>query len=120
MTTDKLFISKSINALLGILFDTVENFDKRYKFTIGERLIDETLELNRRVIIANSEDNEIEKVKRIKDIRLALETIKLLLSVCEVKQIIKNGKFGEIALLIVEIGKQATAWKKYYTAKLKE
>lgn len=102
-------VYKSSYDLLIEIFQFVKNFNKEYKYTVGEKLKNETLEMIMNIYRANS---RAEKRGLIQSSRENIEVIRLLLRLTkDLKQIDLN-KFVNINKKIEEVSKQLAGWQK--------
>lgn len=108
-TYDNLPVYKASYNLLVEIFQFSKNFNKEYKYTVGEKLKNETLEMIMNIYRANSR-----KYKKylLQTARENIEVIRLLLRlVKDLKQINLN-KFVAINEKIENVSKQLTGWQK--------
>lgn len=112
MLTETLPIYRDTFDLAKIILDYVEKFPKVYKFTIGERLIDASLDLFEYLQLANKAVDDKAKRKRyLENFLIKYETLKVLVRLCNDKKILSIKQFSSLAEKLNSIGKQATAWK---------
>jgi len=105
----ELPIYKSCYDLLIMIFRLVKNFQKEYKYTIGERLKNEAIEMVIQVFRANiSRDKHTHLIKA----RESVEMVRLLIRVLYDLKQIDVKKLAEINLKIEEISKQFVGWQK--------
>src|ERR1022692_4236930 len=84
-TYDNLPVYKASYDLLVEIFQFVKNFNKEYKYTVGEKLKNETIEMITNIYRANS---RIEKKALLQTARENTEVIRLLLRLIkDLKQI---------------------------------
>lgn len=106
---DNLPVYKASYDLLVEIFQFSKNFNKEYKYTVGEKLKNETLEMIMNIYRANSHEY---KKDLLQTARENIEVIKLLLRlVKDLKQINLN-KFVEINEKIENVSKQLAGWQK--------
>jgi len=95
--------------LLVEIFQFVKNFNKEYKYTVGEKLKNETLEMIMNIFRANSRQQKNEVLQTARE---NVEVIRVLLRlVKDLKQIDLN-KFVIINKKIEEVSKQLAGWQK--------
>lgn len=106
---DSLPVFKASYDLLVNIFRFSSNFAREYKYTVGEKLKNETLQLIVLVYRANSSRS---KVEIIQEAREQVELIRVLIRLMhELKQInIKS--FVNINKQIESVSKQLTGWQK--------
>lgn len=112
MLTETLPIYRDTFDLAKIVLDYVEKFPKVYKFTIGEQLIDNSLDLFEYLQLANKAvDDKIKRKRYLDNFLIKYETVKVLVRLCNEKKILSIKQFSSLAEKLNNIGKQATAWK---------
>jgi len=95
--------------LLAEIFQFVKNFNKEYKYTVGEKLKNETLEMITNIYRANS---RAEKRELLQSARENIEVIRLLLRLTKDLKQIDLKKFIIINEKIEEVSKQLAGWQK--------
>jgi len=98
--------------LLIEIYKRTKTFSREYKYTVGERLKEESLALLINVYKANKSKKE----NRLENIDLArknVEIIRLLLRVTKDLKIIGVKGYAFLNIKIEELSKQLTAWQKY-------
>jgi len=100
----------SYDFLLSI-FVLTKNFNRDFKYTIGENLKKETLEMIANIYRANSIFN---KSDYIKSARENLEIIRLYLRLIKDLKQINTEKFIDLNQKIESVSKQLSAWQKVY------
>lgn len=104
-------VYKASYDLLICIFEFCKHFSKEYKYTIGEKLKHETLELILLIYRANSAES---KSDMIQNARERTEVIRLLIRLTKDLRQINLNKFVEINEKIENVSKQLTGWKKKY------
>lgn len=105
-------IYKKTYDLLLVLLDLSSNLSKTYKYTLGERVQLEAIEVIVNIYKANA---SIEKLQFISKSREHIEIIRLMIRILhDTKQISLKCMVG-INKIIEEISKQLVGWQKYYT-----
>jgi hypothetical protein len=99
------------NLLLQIFHRTVV-FTREYKYTIGEKLKNESTELLINIYKANKSKKE-NRVQFIELARQNLEVIRLLLRVSKDLKIIGIKGFVALNIEVEELSKQLVSWQKY-------
>ena len=103
-----LQIYKDTFELVDKLVTWTENFPRRHKFTLGEKLIKVALELFEYIQLTNM---SIENRQRhMMGFRIKLELLKTLLRLCFNRRLFDERKAADICRLTTNIGRQATAW----------
>jgi hypothetical protein len=107
-TYNNLPVYKVSYELLVELFRYTKNFSREYKYTIGESIKKEVLEMIRNIYRANSI-----QMKRgvIQSARENVETIRLFLRLLKDLQQINIAKFVFLNEKIEDVSKQLTAWQ---------
>ncbi len=111
MQYDHLPIYKASYDLLITIFEFTKHFNKEYKYTIGEKLKNETLDMIVKIYRANSVEK---KDVIIQNAREHLEVIRLLLRLAKDLRQITLNKFVDINEKIEIVSKQLTGWQKKY------
>ena len=98
--------------LLGITLSVVHDFPREYKFTIGSKLQEISVNLMQEIAAAYINRDKAETIKHLTEFQAEFETMKTLMRIAGEKEWIKGrGKFANIIELMDEIGKQSSAWK---------
>ncbi|OIO53022.1 hypothetical protein AUJ46_06395 [Candidatus Peregrinibacteria bacterium CG1_02_54_53] len=108
-TYDHLPVYKTSYDLLVELFRFVKNFSREYKFTLGESIKNEAIEMIRNIYRANSSRA---KGALIQAARENAETIRLYIRLCKDLRQIDLEKFVRLNGLIESVSKQLTAWQR--------
>ena len=101
-------VYKSYDLLLEIFLFT-KNFTKEYKYTVGESLKKETIDLLTLIFRANS---RTDKKAVSQEARESVEVIRLLIRLMKDLKQIDLKKFVTINQKIEEVSKQLTGWQK--------
>lgn len=98
--------------LLIAIYGRTKLFTREHKYTLGEKLKNETLELLISIYKANKSNKET-RLQFIEDARQNIEVVRLLLRVTKDLKII--GIKGHVALnmQVEELSKQLSSWHKY-------
>jgi hypothetical protein len=110
-TYNHLPVYKVSYDLLVELFRFVKDFSREYKFSLGESIKKETIEMITNIYRANSSRN---KGPLIESAREHVETIRLYLRLTHDLKQISLSKFVRLNEKIESISKQLTAWQKSY------
>ena len=98
--------------LLDITLSVVHDFPREYKFTIGSKLQEISVNLMQEIAAAYINRDKSETIKHLTEFQAEFETMKTLMRIAGEKEWIKGrGKFANIIELMDEIGKQSSAWK---------
>jgi len=94
--------------LLGI-FKFTKDFSKEYKYTVGESLKKETIELLPLIYRANT---KYKKTDILQIAREQIEVIRLLIRVMKDMHQINMKKFVQINQIVENVSKQLSGWQK--------
>jgi hypothetical protein len=104
----ELPIYKDTYQLLLALFRITRNFSREYKYTIGQDLKRDSMEMVRCIFRANSTHDKAVHLQQLYD---TLEIVKLQVRICMDMKLISIQQQSELSLLIVGIGRQLMGWK---------
>ena len=90
------------------IFECTKDFSKEYKYTLGQDMKRDALQLVRSIYRANKTTNKKEHLETYMD---DFELLKLEVRLCVDMKIITIKKQAEISLLMDGIGKQITGWR---------
>ena len=94
--------------LLEKIIELAKDMPRMLRYTVGERMVDQNLEILAQVYRANlAQDKE----NAIVELLVAQRTLQMLLRVVYRQKVISSGRYAEMLKLLDSIGKQATAWK---------
>lgn len=102
-------VYKSCYDLLLGLFLFTKEFSKEYKYTVGETLKKETIDLLTLIFRANSRND---KHAVLQQARESIEVIRLLIRLMKDLKQINMKRFVSINQKIEEVSKQLTGWQK--------
>ncbi len=108
-TYDNLPVYKVSYDLLLELFHVVNNFSRDYRFTIGEQIKKEVLEMIMCVYRANK--NFAGRKDRISEAREKVETIRVLLRLTQDLKQVNFKKFISLNEKIESVSKQLVLWE---------
>jgi hypothetical protein len=108
-TYNHLQVYKTSYDLFLEIFKLTKNFSREYKFTIGQRLKDETLDLMTNIYRANVKQR---KNRTIQKARENIEVIRLLIRALKDLQEIGLKKFVRINVYIESVSRQLTGWQR--------
>jgi len=90
----------------------VKNINRDYKFSVGDFLKREVMELLKKVCKANKATNKSTRKEKIEEAQSSLETIIFLIrALFELKEIPLK-KYTKLSLMIEDISRQLTGWHK--------
>lgn len=106
---DELPVYKASYDLLLEIFKFTKEFSREYKYTVGESLKKETLELITLIYRANS---KTEKWQTLQEAREHIEVIRLFVRLLKDLRQISLEKFVQINKKVETVSKQLTGWQK--------
>jgi len=105
----ELPVYKSTYDLLLGIFQFTKEFSKEYKYTIGESIKKETIELLTLIFRANSRKD---KVAVLQEARERIEVIRLFIRVMKDMHQINLKKFVQVNQKVEAVSRQLTGWQK--------
>jgi hypothetical protein len=106
--------------LLDEILDITPNFPRDYKYSIGSKMHDLSVELIQYIAAAYINRDRETRIHYLVEFQTKFETLKTLMRKAGERQWIKGkGRHAHIVELMDAIGKQCTAWKNSLT-KVKE
>ena len=106
---NELPVYKASYDLLIAIFEFSGHFKKEYKYTVGESLKKETIELLTLIYRANS---RTDKKEVLQEARERIEVIWLFIRLMKDMKQINLKKFVEINKTVENVSKQLTGWQK--------
>jgi hypothetical protein len=107
---DSLPVYKASYVLLVEIFKFTQNFSREYKYTLGERLKNETIDMITDIYRANS---AVQKYDYLQSTRERIEVIRLYLRLLKDLKQVGTEKFVDINERIENVSKQLTGWQKH-------
>lgn len=92
------------------IYKITGTFPREYKFSLGQDLKRDALDLFRHIYRANHAQD---KSDYLDDFLRAFELVRLELRLCRDLDILPVRKMADLALTAESVGRQATAWKKH-------
>ena len=111
---DELPVYKASYDLLLEIFQFTKNFNKEFKYTVGESLKKETTELITLIYRANSKK---EKHDVIQEARERIEVIRLFIRLMKDLRQISVKRFALVNKQVENVSKQLTGWQKKFKLK---
>ena len=108
-TYDQLPVYKKTQDLLLAIFHICQNMERDYKYTIGERLKNEILQLQINVFKANCREDKCDLLGLTRE---NVEVVRLLVRLLHDLKQIKSEVFVNLNVIIESVSKQLTAWQK--------
>lgn len=90
------------------VFEVTKDFSKEYKYTLGQDMKRDALQLMRSIYRANKHKNRIEHLEVFLD---ELELLKLEIRLCVDMKLLPIKKQAALSELLERIGKQVTGWR---------
>ena len=106
---DELPVYKASYDLLLAIFRFTKNFAKEFKYTVGESLKKETIDLITLIYRANSVEK---KHAVLQQAREQIEVIRLLIRVMKDLRQISLETFVQVNMAVENVSKQLTGWQK--------
>ncbi|RLD91206.1 MAG: four helix bundle protein [Bacteroidetes bacterium] len=106
---NELPVYKATYDLLLAIFQFTKDFNREYKYTVGECLKKETIELLTLIYRANS---RYDKADVLQMAREQIEVIRLLIRVMKDMKQISLEKFVRINQVVESVSKQLSGWQK--------
>ena len=106
---DELPVYKASYDLLLVIFQFTTNFTREYKFTLGERLKNEAIELIVLVFRANSKTSKYDILQQARE---QIEVLRLLIRLLKDLKQISLKSFIRINQQVENVSKQLTGWQK--------
>jgi len=104
----ELPIYRDSYSLLLAIYQLTGKFSREYKYTLGQDMKRDALNLFRNLYQANRSAN---KRQNLDDFLAEFELLKLEIRICVDLRLMSLKKMAEISLLTDNIGKQINAWK---------
>ena len=104
-----LKVFKDVYDLVLMIFTFTKDFPREYKFTLGQDLKRDAIVLVRSIYRANKAKDKTEYLDNFLD---DFELIKLEIRLCVDLKILSIKKQSQLSLLMDNVGKQVTSWKK--------
>ena len=105
----ELPVYRDVYKLILMIFECTKDFSKEYKYTLGQDMKRDALQLVRSIYRANKNTNKKEHLDTFMD---DFELLKLEIRLCSDMKIMPIKKQAELSLLMDAIGKQITGWGK--------
>lgn len=103
--------------LIRIVFDFTQTFPREYKYSLGQDMKRDAINLTRSIYRAN---RSVSKKEWLEDFLDNFEILKLEIRLCVDLRLLTLRKQAEISPLLESIGKQVTAWKNAGTRRFTE
>lgn len=110
MVSEELPIYKDTYDLVHLFLNYTGTFPKRFKYTLGERLVTKSLDLFTCIQKANRFKEN--RAKHLEDFLVNFADVKTIVRFCNELRIFSIAQEAETSRLMVIIEKQAISWKK--------
>jgi hypothetical protein len=104
----ELPVYKDTYQLILKIFELTKEFSKEYKYTLGQDMKRDALQLIRSIYRANKHKNRAEHLEVFLD---ELELLKLEIRLCVDMKLLPIRKQAQLSELLDRIGKQVTGWR---------
>ncbi len=101
-------VFKDVYKLIIKLFEYTKDFPREYKYTLGQDIKRDGIQLVRSIYRANKEKDKRKYLESFLD---DFEILKLEIRICADMKILSVSKQAELNLLMDSIGKQITGWR---------
>ena len=108
----ELPVYKSCYDLLLEIFRFTKEFGREYKYTVGESIKKETIELLTLIFRANT---RTDKAQVLQEARERIEVIRLFIRLMKDMRQISLKRFVQVNQRVEEVSKQLTGWQKSQT-----
>ncbi len=103
-----LNVFKDVYKLILIVFEVTKDFPREYKYTLGQDIKRDSIQLVRSIFRANKAKDKKQYLEAFLD---DFEILKLELRLCTDMKILAIRRQAEISLLMDGIGRQITGWR---------
>ena len=110
MVSEELPIYKDTYDLVRLFIDYTGQFPKRFKYTLGERLLTKSLNLFTHIQKANRFKEN--RAKHLDDFLVDFADVKTIVRFCNELRIFSIRQEADSTKLMISIEKQAISWKK--------
>lgn len=112
MIASELQVWRDTEKLVSYLLDISIKFPKAYKFTLGQKMTNTSLDLFEYIQLANMVAKEdAGRKKYLQGFQVKFELLKILVKLGVEKKIITLKQEASLTCMMVGIGKQISAWK---------
>ena len=103
-------VYRDVYQLILKIFEVTKDFSKEYKYTLGQDMKRDAMQLVRSIYRANK---AIKKTEHLDNFLDEFELLTLEIRLCADLQILSTKKHASLSILLEKIGKQVTGWKKF-------
>ena len=104
----ELPVYRDVYKLILMIFECTKDFSKEYKYTLGQDMKRDALQLVRNIYRANKSANKKEHLEAFLD---DFELLKLEIRLCADMKVLPIKKQAALAMLMDTIGKQIIGWR---------
>lgn len=119
MLSDQLPIYNVTYDLTKTLYTYTKNFNRIDRILIGERMVNNAMDMLSCILNANSHLAE-ERIIHLNDMKTLIEEMKTLIRFCIEMKIVSSKQSATLATKLANIGKQLTGWRKSTMDKLQK
>lgn len=105
----QLPIYRATYELVSKLTSWVENFPRIHRFTLGDRVVCNAIDLFNYIQLANMYADQ--RKQYLMGFTTKLELVKTLLRLCFERKLFSTKQSADICRMMTNIGKQATGWR---------
>lgn len=114
--TEDLNIYRSMYKLLLALIDARNDFDKSFKYVVGERMVNTALDCVSLIHFANEDRRKGARAEHLDKFLIEFDILKTLIMVCrDRRQFKKDSVLADIFMLTADVENQAGAWRRSAT-----
>lgn len=106
----ELDVYKKCYSLLLLLYQHVANFSREYKYSLGDKLKAEVLEVMLSIYRANLTEDKSVHIQKGKE---GVELLKILLRISRDLRLVSVTQYTELMHQTEDISKQLTAWERW-------
>lgn len=105
--------------LCQLYYPMHNNLPKPFRFSVGDRILQEMAECLRLIVLANTVDKKCDRGRRdgsahIRRLRASIEVIKGYFLLAWKLKFISHGGTGELSVRLETISKQAARWQQWF------
>ena len=110
-SSELLPIYKPTLNLAGYILDLVKDTPQFLRYSYGDRMISNTVDMIELIVRANM-SSDMSRLEALTEFAIRLSSLKALLIIYKERHPVSNNLEANISLLMNDIGKQCTAWRK--------
>ena len=111
MIASKLPVYIDTYQLVNVITEYASRFPKMYKYSLGQKVINVSLELFEYIQLANMTTDQAMRSKYLQGFQIKHELLKVLIRLSFDKKILTSKQSAFLATLNDNIGKQISGWK---------